>query len=243
MSEELKGTVAVITGASSGIGTAMAHRFAAEGVRTVLAARRVERLKTLRETIVSHGGEAIVFPLDVTDPDSVERLVETTLNRFGRIDVMVNNAGNAVAKPLLETTVQEIDSQIDVNLKGVCYGSRAVLRPMIDQREGHIINIGSICSFRHFPNYATYVAAKFAVLGFSRSLYEEVREFGIRVHTLCPAAVNTEWADVAGAELPWPREDRLQPEDIAELAVTCLKMPKRVQLESIVAWPVCESTV
>jgi short-subunit dehydrogenase len=113
---------------------------------------------------------------------------------------------------------------------------------MIAGGGGNIINIGSICSVRHFPSFATYVGAKFGVLGFSRSLYEEVREKGIRVNCLCPAAVNTEWAGLAGAELPWAEEERLQPEDLAELALLCVTMPKRVQLEQIMLWPVCEAT-
>ena len=94
----------------------------------------------------------------------------------------------------------------------------------------------------HYPEYAAYVAAKFGVLGFSRSLYEEVRQHGIRVNVLCPAAVNTAWADVAGTQLPWPREERLQPDDLAETALFCVALPKRVQVDNIVLWPVCEPT-
>jgi NADP-dependent 3-hydroxy acid dehydrogenase YdfG len=137
----------------------------------------------------------------------------------------------------------EIDSQIDVNLKGVCYGCYAVLPQMLKQRSGHIVNIGSISSTRHFPNFAVYTAAKFGVLGFTRSLYEEVREKGIRMNVICPAAVNTEFLDVAGFQSsPWKPEDMLQPEDIAELVLACVTMPQRVQIESIIVWPTCQAT-
>lgn len=240
--EPLGGTVTIVTGASSGMGVAFAERFSEAGSRILLAARRAERLEALAGRINEAGGEALAFPADVTDPAQVEAMVDAARREFGRIDVLINNAGSALDRPLVETSVEEIDLQIDVNLKAVCYGTRAVLPQMIEQKSGSIINIGSICSVRHYPNYAAYVAAKFAVLGFSRSVYEEVREHGIRVNCLCPAAVNTEWADVAGAELPWPREERIQPEDMAELAMLCVTMPKRVQLEQILLWPTCEST-
>lgn len=240
---DLSGNVAVVTGASSGIGAAIAKRFSAAGSHVVLAARRYEKLDQLRREISNAGGQVSAFATDVTDYAQVSNLVDSTIREHGRIDILVNNAGHAVAKPLLQTTVQELDAQFDSNLRGLCYGCHAVVPHMVRQGSGHIINIGSICSMNHYPKYAAYVAAKFGVLGFSRSLYEEVRQHGIRINVLCPAAVNTAWADVAGTELPWPREERLQPEDLAETALFCVALPKRVQVDSIVLWPVCEPTV
>lgn len=239
---ELNGCVTVVTGASSGIGAAMAKRFAVAGSHVVVAARRQQKLEELAAEIKSVGGQASVFTVDVTDYSQVSRLVESTVGEHGRIDILVNNAGHAVAKPLLQTSVEELDAQLDSNLRGLCYGCHAVVPHMVRQGTGHIINIGSVCSMNHYPNYAAYVGAKFGVLGFSRSLYEEVRQHGVRVNVLCPAAVNTAWADVAGAELPWPREERLQPEDLAETALFCVALPKRVQVDNIVLWPVCEPT-
>lgn len=238
----LEDWVTIVTGASSGIGTAVARTFAAAGSRVVLVARREERLRQLADAIAQDGGEAMIEPADISHYANIEAVVNRVLERWGRIDVMVNNAGNAVAKPLVESSVDEIDLQLDVNLRGVCYGSKAVLPHMLSRENGNIINIGSICSMRHFPNYAAYVGAKFGVLGFSRSLYEEVRESGIRVNCLCPAAVNTEWAELAGAELPWDEDERLQPDDLAQLALLCCTVPKRVHLEHIVLWPTCEAT-
>ncbi len=241
--ENLNQQVAIITGASSGIGWGMAERFANEGMKLVLAARREDKLNELIAKLPS-GTEAIAVPTDVSNYNSCEQLVARTIERFGRVDVMINNAGNAVAKPLDETSAEEIDFQIDVNLKGVCYGSRAVVPAMKEQKHGFILNVGSICSFLPFPNYAAYVAAKFGVLGFSKALYEEVRAHGVRVHCLCPAAVNTAWSQLAGGEesMTWPREERIQPSDLAELAITCMKLPKRVNIDQLTIWPVCEAT-
>lgn len=239
----LEGMVTLITGASSGIGAAIAGRFARAGSKVALAARRKEKLDDVAATIKQMGGTALVVPTDVTEYDQVKRMVEQTTNQLGPIDVMINNAGHAVAKSVVDSSVEEMDAQIGSNFRSVCYGTKAVLPSMIERKTGNIINIGSNCSFRHYPDYAAYVGAKHAVIGFSRSVYEEVREHGIRVNCLCPAAVNTAWADVAGAELPWGREERLQPEDLAEMALLCVAMPARVQVDNILMWPVCESTV
>ncbi len=207
-----------------------------------MAARREAKLQELADTLHGMGAETLTFAADVSDYRQVEALMDAAVRRFGQVDILVNNAGNALAKPVADSTPDDLDFQIDVNLKGVCYGCRAVLPHMIARRQGQIINIGSICSLRHFPNYAAYVAAKWGVLGFSRSLYEEVRIHGIRVNVLCPAAVNTPWADLAGAALPWPPEDRLQPDDLAEMALFCVAAPRHVQIETMVVWPVCEPT-
>jgi len=240
---DLHGKVTVITGASSGIGTAIARRFAAAGSHIVLAARRELKLQELADALREGGSDPLTCTADVTNYQQVEGLIAAAIGRFGQVDILVNNAGNALARTVAESAPGDLDFQIDANLKGVCYGCRAVVPHMIERRQGQIINLGSICSLRHFPNYAAYVAAKWGVLGFSRSLYEEVREFGIRVNVLCPAAVNTPWADLAGAELPWPQEERLQPEDLAEMALFCVAAPARVQIDTIVAWPICEPTI
>jgi len=241
--KRLDGQVTIITGASSGMGAAIARCFSREGSKVVLSARRVNRLRELAEEITAQGGETLVVPTDVADFAQIHNLVDKAVEAFGRIDVMVNGAGFGVLKPLEKSTQEEIDSQIDVNVKGVCYGSQAVLDVMKDQGGGNIINIGSIASLRHFPSFAVYTGAKHAVLGFSKALYEEVRSYGIRVNVLCPAAVNTEFLDVAGfGEVPWKPEEMIQAEDIAELALTCVTLPKNVQLENLVIWPIAQAT-
>jgi len=234
----------IVTGASSGIGAAMVRRFIAEGGRVVLTARRAEPMLQLAAEVDPAGDRTLVHSVDVREFDQWQALVDTTLERFDSIDVLINNAGNAVAKPIGESSPEEIDLQLDVNLKGVAYGCRAVVPHMIDHGDGFILNVGSVCSVRAFPAYASYCAAKFGVMGLSQAVYEEVRPHGIRVHCVCPAAVNTPWSSLAGGEdsLPWPREQRLQPEDLAELAVTCIRLPRRINIDQMTVWPTCEAT-
>lgn len=243
MTTELDGKVAVITGASSGMGAAIARLFSSRGCSVVLAARREPQLKTLAKEIEAAGGKALVAPTDVGDYSQVKALIAAAVERFGRIDVMVNNAGFGLVKSFVDSSIEEIDQQIDVNLKGVCYGCHAVLKHMIERKTGSIINIGSIASVRHFPHFAAYTAAKFGVLGLTRSIYEEVREHGIRMSTICPAAVNTEFLGVAGLEeVPWDLGDMIQGADIAQVVLTCITMPPNVQLENIIMWPTCQAT-
>ncbi len=240
---DLSDKVTVITGASSGMGAAIARRFAGCGSRVVLAGRRRDRLDALATEIRQAGGTALAVTCDVSNWSQVEALVQQALDEMGQIDVMVNAAGFGTLKPLAQTSVAEIDSQIDVNFKGLCYGCKAVLDHMRSRRTGQILNIGSVGSVRHYPSFAVYVGAKHAVLGFSRSLYEEVRKEGIRVHVLCPAAVNTEFIDVAGfGEVPWPADGMIQAEDIAELALTCVALPANVHIDTLVLWPTCQAT-
>ena len=243
MNGKLDGRVSVITGASSGMGAAIARKFAAEGSKVVLAARRADRLQNLAEEICRRGGDALAVVADVTEYTQVRNLVDRTLETFGRLDIMVNNAGFARYRTFRDSGTRDIDDQIDVNVKGVMYGCKAAVEPLIDAGGGHIINIGSIVSVRAFASLAAYTGAKHAVLGFSRALYEEVRAYGIRVNVLCPAAVNTEFLDVAEfGETPWMPEEMIQPEDIAEMALFCVSMPKNIQVESLVAWPLAQAT-
>lgn len=243
MLDVLQGKVAVVTGASAGMGAAIAEKLASAGATLVLAARRKDRLDVLAKRLIQDGTDTLAIALDVSQYCQVKSLVDAAIEKFGRIDVMVNNAGYGLLKPFIDSSIEEIDSQIDVNLKGVCYGCHAVLPHMLKQGGGHIINIGSIASMRHFPNFGVYTAAKFGVLGVTRAVYEEVRQKGIRMNVICPAAVNTEFLDVAGLENPpWKAEEMIQAEDIAELVYTCITLPSRIQVESIVLWPTCQAT-
>lgn len=241
---DLKAKTAIVTGASSGIGVAMVRQFISSGANVVLTARRSTPMEELAKEVDPSGNRTLVVPMDVRHFEAWQSLIDQTVKRFGAVHVLINNAGNAVAKSVGESSVEDIDIQLDVNLKAVAYGCKAVVPKMIEQRDGYIINIGSICSVRAFPSYASYCAAKFGVMGLSKAVYEEVREHGVRVNCLCPAAVNTPWSTLAGGEddLPWPKEERLQPEDLAHLALMCIQMPKRVAVDQLTVWPVCEST-
>ena len=242
MNGNLNGLATIITGASSGMGAAIARRFAKEGSRVVISARRIDRLQTLSDEIRDLGGDALPVVADVTDYNQVRNLVDRAVETFGRLDVMVNNAGFARYQYLESSQAQDIDDQIDVNVKGVIYGCKAALEPM-KKNGGNIINIGSILSVRAFPSFAAYTGAKHAVLGFSKALYEEVRNDGIRVNVICPAATNTEFLEVAAFGVtPWSPQEMIQADDIAEMALFCVSMPKNVQIESMVVWPISQAT-
>jgi len=243
MLQDLSGQVAVVTGASSGMGRAIARKFASVGSKVVLAARRKARLDELAREIKAAGGSALAVPTDVRDYSQVKKLVEMAIAGFGAIDIVVNGAGYGLDRSFVSSSIEEIDDQLVANLNSVCYGCHAVLPHMIARKSGTIVNIGSIASMRHFPNWAAYTAAKFGVLGLTRSIYEEVRQHGIRMGVLCPAAVNTEFGDVSGlGPLPWTHEEEVQPEDIADIVYLWTALPKNVHIEDVIVWPVCQPT-
>jgi NADP-dependent 3-hydroxy acid dehydrogenase YdfG len=188
---EINGKVVIITGASSGLGEATARRLAKSGAKLVLAARREERLVELRDAIVEQGGEAIYRVTDVTDRAQVESLAKAAKEAYGRIDVLVNNAGLMPLSPLDQLKVDEWEQMIDVNIKGVLYGIAAVLPTMREQHSGHIINLSSVAGHVVFPGAAVYCATKYAV----KALSEGIRQEGgaeIRSTNISPGAVATE---------------------------------------------------
>jgi NADP-dependent 3-hydroxy acid dehydrogenase YdfG len=188
---EINGKVVIITGASSGLGEATARRLAKSGAKLVLAARREERLVELRDAIIEQGGEAIYRVTDVTDRAQVESLAKAAKEAYGRIDVLVNNAGLMPLSPLDQLKVDEWEQMIDVNIKGVLYGIAAVLPTMREQHSGHIINLSSVAGHVVFPGAAVYCATKYAV----KALSEGIRQEGgaeIRSTNISPGAVATE---------------------------------------------------
>lgn len=193
MFENIKNQVVVITGASSGLGAATARHLSSLGAKVVLAARRVERLAQLAEEIAQAGGEALVVATDVTRRADVENLIEQTIQRFGRVDVLINNAGIMPQAPLDKLKVEEWDKMIDVNIKGVLYGIAAVLPHMQQARSGHIINLSSVAGLKVSAGRGTvYSATKFAVKAIGEGLRAEMAPYNIRVTTLYPGAVESE---------------------------------------------------
>lgn len=171
--ENLKSKVVIITGASSGIGEATAKLLAQNGAKVVLAARREERLQTLVKDIEQEGGEAAYLPTNVTSSEDMQKLAQFALQQYGRIDVLINNAGIMPVSMLNELKVQEWDQMIDVNIKGVLYGIAAVLPTMREQQSGHIINISSVAGYSVTPLSSVYSATKFAVRAISEGLRQE----------------------------------------------------------------------
>jgi NADP-dependent 3-hydroxy acid dehydrogenase YdfG len=192
MSNNISGKVVVITGASSGLGEATARLLAAEGASVVLGARRVERLRALADELAGKYGKALAMATDVTDREQVKALVEAAVQAYGRIDVIINNAGLMPQAPLERLKVDEWDRMIDVNLKGVLYGIAAALPHMQRQKSGHIINVSSVAGHKVGPGFTVYAATKHAVRALSEGLRQEVKPYNIRTTVISPGAVATE---------------------------------------------------
>ncbi|MBN3883361.1 MAG: SDR family oxidoreductase [Nostoc sp.] len=188
---EIQNKVVIVTGASSGLGEATAKRLAASGAKLMLAARREDRLKELVAAIAKSGGTATYQVTDVADRAQMEVLAKETLNTYGRIDVLINNAGLMPLSPLDQLKVEEWDQMIDVNIKGVLYGIAAVLPIMRQQKSGHVINLSSVAGHKVFAGSAVYCATKYAVRAISEGLRLESNG-EIRSTNISPGAVATE---------------------------------------------------
>ncbi|MEH1817386.1 MAG: SDR family oxidoreductase [Nostoc sp.] len=187
----IQNKVVIITGASSGLGEATAKRLAASGAKLMLAARREDRLKELVGAIAKSGGTATYQVTDIADRAQVEALAKETLSTYGRIDVLINNAGLMPLSPLDQVKVEEWDRMIDVNIKGVLYGIAAVLPTMRQQKSGHVINLSSVAGHKVFAGSAVYCATKYAVRAISEGLRLESNG-EIRSTNISPGAVATE---------------------------------------------------
>jgi NADP-dependent 3-hydroxy acid dehydrogenase YdfG len=192
MSDGIKDKVVVITGASSGLGEATARRLSASGAKIVLGARRTKHLDALAKELNENGGNAIAITTDVTDREQVKALVDAAVKTYGRVDVMINNAGLMPQAPLERLKVEEWDRMIDVNIKGVLYGIAAVLPYMKEQKSGHIINVSSVAGHKVGPGFAVYAATKHAVRALSEGVRQEVKPYNIRTTVISPGAVATE---------------------------------------------------
>jgi len=232
--------VVLITGASSGIGAGIARELGKAGAKLVLGARRTERLEALAEDIRSQGGAVLTQRLDVTDRANVLAFAEAARDAFGRVDVIVNNAGVMPLSLMSSLKVDEWDRMIDVNIKGVLYGIAAVLPEMTARGSGHIINIASIGALAVSPTAAVYCATKFAVRAISDGLRQENDR--IRVTCIHPGVVESELADTitdpAAAELMRAyRAIALKPDAIARAVRYAIEQPEDVDVNEIVVRP------
>lgn len=221
--------MAVITGASSGIGEATAEAFARAGIRVVLGARRLERLEGVAARIREAGGEARVVRTDVTQADQVARLVDEAATGFGRLDILVNNAGIGYFGPTAETSAEEAERLFAVNVLGTLHGIRAAVPAMRRQGGGHILTVASISGKRATPGAGVYAATKFAQVALSEALRLELREAGIRVSLICPVSTRTAFFDVAAERSPFrfaPTGPTYTPAEVAARIVRCLERPR-----------------
>jgi 3-oxoacyl-[acyl-carrier protein] reductase len=207
----LTGKVALVTGASRGIGFAIARRLGQMGARVSICGRDVAKLEHSSAALRGEGIDVLSAVADVAREDQILRFVQKTQNEFGSIDILVNNAGIGLFGPFQEFGEADWDRVMDTNLKSVFLVSRAVVPEMIRRQTGHIINISSLAGKNTFANGAIYCASKWGLMGLSGSMAEDLRGYGIRVSTICPGSVATEFA---GQSKKSP-DKALQPDDIA----------------------------
>jgi 3-oxoacyl-[acyl-carrier protein] reductase len=233
--ESLKGKNAIITGAGKGIGKAIAIALAQEGVNVGLLARTLSDLESLAEEVKSLGVKVSIATVDVADMDAVNAAVLKVKNELGTIDILINNAGVASFGKFLELEPSRWEEIVKVNLFGAYYTARAVLPEMIEKQSGDIINISSTAGKNGAAVTSAYSASKFALIGMSESLMQEVRKHNIRVSTLLPSTVASDMAIDLKLTDGNP-EKVMQPEDLAELIIAQLKLNRRVFVKESGLW-------
>ena len=216
MTQKLIGKVALITGASAGIGKACALALAAEGAKVVLVARRKDRLDELVSQIQASGGEALAVVGDARDEQTALQAVAAGLEQFGKLDILINNAGVGNYKNLVDTSAEDYDEMMDSNVRSTFLFSRHAVPGMIAQKSGTVLMISSMAGIYGFGGEAVYCATKFAQVGFAQALDKELRPHGIKVGLICPGGVKTEFALGKGrTEDSVAQSGMLEPEDVA----------------------------
>jgi NADP-dependent 3-hydroxy acid dehydrogenase YdfG len=239
----ITGKVIVITGASSGLGEAAARHLAAQGARVVLGARRANRIQALADEIEGQGGQALALATDVTDRAQVQALVDAAVQRFGRVDVVVNNAGIMPRAPLEHLAVDDWDRTIDVNVKGVLYGIEAALPYFKAQKSGHFVNVSSVAGHRVPAEAAVYAATKYAVRALSEGLRLEVKPYNIRTTIVSPGAVDTELPSsspdpkIAAGVQRFYDQIAIPADSFARVVAFALEQPEDVDINEILYRP------
>ncbi len=234
----LQNQVAIITGASRGIGREIALSLAKEKVQLVLVARNVSELQRLASSINQQGGAAIGIQADVADSQAVDALISQAIRAFGRIDILINNAGIGLFKPAENIQESEWDRMMDVNVKGGFLLSKGVIPHMRSRKSGHIITIASHASRQTFEQGAVYCASKYAQDAFSNVLRKEVRKYGIKVSSVYPGVVDTYFNNSKMVDIQ--KKDWLKPIDVADTVVYILKAPQHVTIDELVINPISQ---
>ncbi|MET0643613.1 MAG: SDR family NAD(P)-dependent oxidoreductase [Candidatus Binatia bacterium] len=218
----LEKKVAIVTGAGRGIGKAVSVALARAGCRVVLAARTREQIETVQLEIISQGGHALALPADLTVDEDIQRLVEATQTKWGAADILINNAGWGKRAPVVSANLTDWDQTFRLNLRAPMVLAKALLPNMIAKGEGAVINIGSVSGKTGEANGAAYSASKFGLIGFTQSLYEEVREHGIKVAVILPGFVDT---PLIPPNRQLDRSKMIQADDIAQTVLFVLTSP------------------
>jgi short-subunit dehydrogenase len=235
--------VILITGASSGIGAATALFFGRMGYKVVLTARRKDLLESLADKVLENGGDAWIIQADLAKSKDVQLIFDQIMQKLGKIDILINNAGLGRMHWLDQLDFEEdIEPQIDVNLSGLIAMTRMVLPFMIENRKGHIINIASVASFIGIPTYSIYAATKYGVRGFTESLRREVNIYGIHVSGIYPGAVETDFGKKAKIKrkthTTTPSVLRLSPDDVVNAIYRVVRKPKKTVVIPYLMWSV-----
>ena len=246
--QSLTGKVALVTGASAGIGHATALSLAEAGAHVVATARRKDRLEELVSEINRKGGSAVSRTADVTESGAVQQVVSDTVAESGRIDILVNNAGIMRISDMTENNIEDWTAMVDVNIKGVLHFLSAAMPNMIQQGSGHIVNVGSVAGRRPFPGASVYAATKFAVRALSWGLHLELgAAHGIRVTDIQPGFVSTDLLaeqpeTLASWSEAWAERRTLEPEDVARSIVFAVTSPDHVSVSEILVRPTDQPT-
>ncbi|HHQ6731627.1 TPA: SDR family oxidoreductase [Staphylococcus aureus] len=224
--------VAVVTGAGSGIGEAIATLLHEEGVKVILAGRNIDKLQNVANQLAQDSVK--VVPTDVTKKEEVDELIKIAQQTFGGLDIVINSAGQMLSSKITDYQVDEWDSMIDVNIKGTLYTTQAALPTMLEQSSGHLINIASISGFEVTKSSTIYSATKAAVHTITQGLEKELAKSGVKVTSISPGMVDTA---ITAAYNPTDRK-KLEPQDIAEAVLYALTQPKHVNVNEITVRPV-----
>jgi 3-oxoacyl-[acyl-carrier protein] reductase len=228
----LKGKVAIVTGSSSGIGKAIALRFGQEGAKVVVAARRLQLCEQTVSQIREQSGEALAIQTDIADERQVERLMADTVERYGRIDILINNAGIGGGSRLIDTSTETFDQVMNVNVRGTFFCCRAGFRQMKRQGGGVIINMSSVAGLQAWSGTGTYSASKHGIMALTKSLADEGRSYNIKVSAICPGAVADELVDASPADIQ--RSEKIDPFDVAEATLYLSTLGKYAVVHHIV---------
>jgi 3-oxoacyl-[acyl-carrier protein] reductase len=238
---KLDGKVALITGASAGIGLAIARRFLAEGADVAVVARRGERLAAFADEARQAGRRCAVIVGDAREETTAQQAVQTTLDTLGQIDLLINNAGMGIYAPLVGTSADDYDQMMDTNMRSTFLFTRHTVPSMLEQGAGTIINVSSMAGVMGFAGEAAYCASKFAQVGFTQALDRELRPRGIKVGVVCPGGVKTEFAIGSGrTEEGVASSGMLNAEEVAEAVLLMATQPAGARIVEIRMRPMVE---
>lgn len=240
--------IALITGATSGIGEATAKIFSDHGIDLIICGRREKRLKSLQDSL-SHKVKIHTLTFDVRDKDKVFQILGNLPEEWKNIDILINNAGNAHGlDPIHEGSLDDWDAMIDINVKGLLYVSKAILPGMVERRSGHIVNIGSIAGKEVYPNGNVYCASKYAVDAINNGMRLDLNQYGIKVSQINPGLVDTEFSEVRfkgdkqKAESVYKGMKPLSGTDIADLIFFIISRPAHVNISDSIIFPTAQAS-